>query len=77
MISPVKSALLVALLAPVFSLAHAQSNDSSVTRAQVKQELADIESAGYKPTDWLHYPENAQAAERRLQARRVQQGVQH
>lgn len=48
------------IAAPVASFA--QSSQSSVTRAQVRAELAQLENAGYSPQDWVHYPENIQAA---------------
>jgi hypothetical protein len=59
-------ALTVALAAPVASFA--QSNQP-VTRAQVRAELVQLEKAGYDPTDWLHYPENIQAAQAKIDAR--------
>jgi hypothetical protein len=34
-----------------------------VTRAQVRQELVQLEKAGYNPNDWIHYPENIQQAQ--------------
>ena len=53
------------IAAPVASFA--QSNQS-VSRAQVREELAQLEKAGYDPHDWIHYPENIQAAEAKLAA---------
>ncbi|WP_206952187.1 DUF4148 domain-containing protein [Trinickia acidisoli] len=58
-------AVAVALVAPV--AAFAQSNQP-VTRAQVRADLVRLEQAGYNPLDWLHYPENIQAAEQRVSA---------
>ncbi|RDU99270.1 DUF4148 domain-containing protein [Trinickia dinghuensis] len=63
-------AVAVALIAPVAS-SFAQSNQP-VTRAQVRADLARVEQAGYNPHDWIHYPENIQAAEQRVSA---QEGV--
>lgn len=37
------------------------------TRAEVRQELVDLESVGYKPSgNFLYYPDNIVAAENRL-----------
>jgi Domain of unknown function (DUF4148) len=52
--------------APIASFA--QSTESSVSRAQVRAELAQLEKAGYDPHDWIHYPENLQAAEAKVAA---------
>jgi hypothetical protein len=59
--------VLVAALvaAPVASFA--QSSEST-SRAQVRAELAQLEKAGYDPHDWIHYPENLQAAEAKVAA---------
>jgi hypothetical protein len=53
--------------------AFAQAYDQALpkTRAQVKAELAQWVAAGYDPSDWLHYPENAEAAGRIVAARRA------
>ncbi|WP_043284250.1 DUF4148 domain-containing protein [Paraburkholderia oxyphila] len=51
------AALIVAPLA-----AFAQSTQP-VTRAQVREQLAQLEQAGYNPGDWMHYPANIQRAE--------------
>lgn len=60
----------VALVAPMVS-SFAQSNQP-VTREQVRADLVRLEGAGYNPRDWMHYPENIQAAEQRVAA---QQGI--
>ena len=60
----------VALVAPMVS-SFAQSNQP-VTREQVRADLVRLERAGYDQRDWVHYPENIQAAEARVSA---QQGV--
>ncbi|MCX4170837.1 MULTISPECIES: DUF4148 domain-containing protein [Paraburkholderia] len=39
-----------------------------LTRAQVVSELEALHRAGYSPQEWVHYPDNIQAAERRVQA---------
>jgi hypothetical protein len=46
------------------SFAQSFDNQQPKTRAQVKQELAELEQAGYNPNDWIDYPENIQAAEK-------------
>jgi hypothetical protein len=53
------------LVAP--ALAFAQS-DTGLTRAQVKQDLKQVEAAGYNPAlnDQTNYPQDVQAAERRV-----------
>lgn len=56
-------AITVALAAPVVTFA--QSNQP-LTRAQVRQDLIRMEQAGYNPSDWIHYPDNAQAALQRI-----------
>ena len=59
--SIIKTAVLAALIAaPLASFA--QSNQP-VTRAEVREQLAQLEKAGYNPNDWMHYPENIQRAE--------------
>jgi hypothetical protein len=58
--------LIAALVAaPVASFAQ---SSQSVSRAQVRAELAQLEKAGYDPHDWIHYPENLQAAEAKVAA---------
>jgi hypothetical protein len=59
------AALVAAFAAPIVSFA--QSNEP-VSRAQVRAELIQVEKAGYNPGDWIHYPENIQAAEARVAA---------
>ncbi len=55
------------LAAPVVSFA--QSNQQPVTRAQVRQELIQLEQAGYNPArSDPQYPADIQAAEQRVQA---------
>ena len=60
------AAVALVLTAPVASFA--QSNNQPLTRAQVRADLERVEKAGYNPMDWLHYPENIQAAEARIAA---------
>jgi hypothetical protein len=61
----------VLLAAPGAS--YAQSSQSTLTRAQVRQELLDLESVGYDPSigDGDNYPDDIVAAQERLAAKRV------
>ena len=62
-----KMVVIAALVAaPVASFA--QSSQAPVTRAQVRAELVQYEQAGYNPDDWIHYPENVQAAQAKIAA---------
>ena len=61
------AAFAAALLVPALSFA--QAPNVSLTRAQVRAELAQIEKAGYKPTGHDNkYPSDLQAAEARIAA---------
>ena len=64
--------VLVAALAVVPLASFAQSSPS-LTRAQVRAQLEQLEKAGYNPRDWVHYPENIQAAEAKVAAQTDQQ----
>jgi len=59
------------LAAPAAS--YAQSSHSTLTRAQVRQELLDLESVGYEPVagDGDNYPGDIVAAQERLAAKRL------
>lgn len=59
------------LAAPTVS--YAQSSHSTLTRAQVRQELLDLESVGYNPSigDGDNYPDDIVAAQERLAAKRL------
>ncbi|MEM5369144.1 DUF4148 domain-containing protein [Paraburkholderia azotifigens] len=61
------AALSAALLLPL--AAYAQST-APLTRAEVRQQIIEIENAGYNPStsDSTAYPENIQAAQKRLDA---------
>ncbi|MBP0595921.1 DUF4148 domain-containing protein [Paraburkholderia sp. LEh10] len=65
--------LSAALLAAAPALAHAQELSTRLTRAQVRQELIDLQSVGYSPAvgEDVTYPAKAQAAMERLEARRA------
>ncbi|HKT96389.1 MAG TPA: DUF4148 domain-containing protein [Paraburkholderia sp.] len=68
--SLIKAAVVAAIVA-VPALSFAQSQQQPVTRAQVRAELAQLRAAGYDPSDWMHYPENIQAAEARVAAEKA------
>ncbi|QGZ64016.1 DUF4148 domain-containing protein [Paraburkholderia acidisoli] len=69
--SLIKAVAIAALVAvPAVSFAQAQTQQP-VTRAQVRAELAQLRAAGYDPSDWMHYPDNIQAAEARVQAEKA------
>ena len=51
-----------------------EPQQSGLTRAQVEDQLAQLEAAGYNPNgDDIHYPSGIQAAEARLQASQAAQ----
>ena len=54
----------------------AQSNQP-LTRAQVTSELVQLEEAGFRPTDWLHYPQNIQEAQARVEEGRNAANASH
>jgi len=68
---------LVSMMAIIPAVSFAQSADiagnGAATRAQVTQELVDLESVGYNPASAndATYPEDAQKAMRRLAAKRA------
>ncbi|MCP3709627.1 DUF4148 domain-containing protein [Paraburkholderia sp. CNPSo 3274] len=69
-------AALVSMMAIVPAVSFAQSTGTQngpVTRAQVLQELADLESVGYNPASAndVTYPEDVQRAMRRLTEKRA------
>ncbi|ABC35925.1 conserved hypothetical protein [Burkholderia thailandensis E264] len=67
----VTAAAALVLAAPAVSFA--QSSNGSLTRAQVIQELVDLESVGYQPSRGNDntYPDDIQSAQRRLDAKRL------
>jgi hypothetical protein len=55
-------AIAAAIAFPVYG--YAQESSSTVTRAQVRAELVQLESGGYRPgANDLHYPADIQAVE--------------
>lgn len=67
-------AILIAALiaAPVASFAQ---SSQPISREQVRAELAQLEKAGYNPHDWIHYPENIQAAQAKVAAENAAQAA--
>ncbi|MBZ5789098.1 DUF4148 domain-containing protein [Burkholderia sp. LMG 32019] len=67
------AAAAVLLAAPALSFA--QSAQSPVTRAQVLQELIDLESVGFNPArgESVNYPDDILAAQERLHEKRLAQ----
>ncbi|WP_175718478.1 DUF4148 domain-containing protein [Burkholderia anthina] len=70
-IATVAATATVLLAAPTAS--YAQSSHSTLTRAQVRQELLDLESVGYDPAtgESDNYPDDLVAAQERLAAKRL------
>ena len=60
-------AVALVLAAPVASFAQSSAN-RPLTRAEVRADLERVVAAGYRPTDWRHYPENIQTVQARLAA---------
>lgn len=65
------AALLIAV--PALSHAQAQTANQGLTRAQVVQDLVDLESVGYQPSHGndSSYPNDILAAEQRLAAKKL------
>ena len=63
-------AIAAILAAPVAAFAQAAgTNQQPLTRAEVKNQLIQLEQAGYNPaSDRTQYPANIQAAEQRVSA---------
>ncbi|HTR08095.1 MAG TPA: DUF4148 domain-containing protein [Paraburkholderia sp.] len=67
-----KAAVVAAIIAvPAVSFAQEQAQQQPVTRAEVRAELAQLRAAGYDPSDWMHYPDNIQAAQARIDAQKA------
>ena len=68
--SLMKVVVALAFAAPLVSFA--QSNQQSLTRAQVRADVIQSEKAGYSPTAWADFPEGElQAAEFRKSAHKA------
>jgi len=76
--SLIKAVAIAAVLAVAPVAAFAQSNQSGLTRAQVREELIQLEKAGYDPamSNDATYPADIQAAEHRVQAQEAQAAAQ-
>ncbi|WP_118178675.1 DUF4148 domain-containing protein [Paraburkholderia phosphatilytica] len=62
--------LIVAAVVAIPALSFAQTSQP-VTRAQVRQELIDLEKAGYNPAgDQAQYPDNLEQAQAKLEAQK-------
>jgi len=60
--------LIIAAVVAIPAVSFAQSNES-LTRAEVRAELIQLEKAGYNPAgDQTQYPKNIEAAEARIDA---------
>ena len=60
--------LIIAAVVAIPAVSFAQSNES-LTRAEVRAQLIQLEKAGYNPTgDQTQYPQNIQAAQARIDA---------
>jgi hypothetical protein len=63
------SAVLMATSTCVYAQTSSEPGTHQVTRAEVRHELEELESVGYRPVpNDLYYPEDIQAAEQRLEA---------
>jgi hypothetical protein len=68
-VSLVVSVMLMAASASVHAQTSMEPGKHQVTRAEVRHELEELESVGYRPTpNDLYYPEDVQAAEQRLES---------
>jgi len=68
--SLIRAVALAAVLAvPAMSFAQSQPDNGPVTRAQVRNELVQLEKAGYRANQKdLYYPDQLQAAQARVDA---------
>ncbi|QGZ57384.1 DUF4148 domain-containing protein [Paraburkholderia acidiphila] len=66
----IKAVAIAAVLAvPAISFAQSQGSNGPVTRAQVRNELVQLEAAGYRPSvNDLNYPNDLQRAQARVNA---------
>ncbi|BBU32511.1 hypothetical protein BTHE68_62450 (plasmid) [Burkholderia sp. THE68] len=65
--------LAAALTATVVTFAtFAAEPAKPLTRSEVKAELEALHRVGYSPQDWVHYPDNIQAAERKIKSQQNQ-----
>ena len=70
------TAITAALLAAAPAISFAQQSGAPLTRAQVRQELADLQSVGFDSrAEDASYPERTQQAMQRLAARRAERSA--
>jgi hypothetical protein len=76
--SLIKAVAIAAVLAvPAISFAQSQGNNGPVTRAQVRNELVQLEAAGYRPSlNDMYYPDDLQKAQARVNAQNGAAAVQ-
>jgi hypothetical protein len=68
--SLILSAALMATSACVYAQTSPEPGTHQVTRAEVRHELEELGSVGYRPTpNDLYYPDDIQAAQHRLEAK--------
>jgi Domain of unknown function (DUF4148) len=68
--SLILSAVLMATSASVYAQTSVEPSAHQITRAEVRQELKELESVGYRPIpNDLYYPGDVQAAEQRLETK--------
>ena len=68
--SLILSAVLMATSTCVYAQTSSEPGTHQVTRAEVRHELEELESVGYRPVpNDLYYPDDIQAAEQRLAAK--------
>mgnify|MGYP001212190413 CR=1 FL=1 len=68
--SLIASAVLMATSACVYAQTSLEPGIHQLTRAEVRHELKELESVGYRPTpNDLYYPGDVQAAEQRLETK--------
>lgn len=62
------------LLSATYSLAQNSNNSTPLTRAQVKQDLKDVEAAGYNPatSNDPEYPQDIQKAEKKVEQKKYE-----
>ncbi|WP_186188899.1 DUF4148 domain-containing protein [Burkholderia gladioli] len=71
-----KLRLITLLIAAALATPLAAQAQSTVTRAQVRHELVELESVGYRPTrNDIHYPDSIQAAEAKLASNQTRAGI--
>jgi hypothetical protein len=72
----IRQAFLASLVASALVVpAAAFAQQSAITRAQVKNELAQLRAAGYQGDTEASYPVEIQAAEARVAAKQAQSGA--